>query len=52
MARCRRPSPPIFFGSGYVEQNVWWRQGFTVPVINLIIWLGIGGVWWKIIGFW
>ena len=43
---------PIFFGAGYVEQNIWWKHGFLISIINLLIWVGIGGAWWKIIGLW
>lgn len=43
---------PIFFGSGYVEQGTWWKLGFLVSIINLIIWVGIGSIWWKILGLW
>jgi len=45
-------SAPIYFGAGYITQSTWWKQGFIVSVINLIIWLGIGGVWWKVLGLW
>ncbi|MGD2170305.1 MAG: anion permease [Chlamydiota bacterium] len=43
---------PILFGSGYVSVGAWWRLGFIMSIVNLIIWLGLGGVWWKVIGFW
>lgn len=43
---------PILFNSGYVPQNTWWRLGFMSSVVNLIIWLGIGSVWWKVLGLW
>jgi DASS family divalent anion:Na+ symporter len=43
---------PVFFGSGYVELNTWWRLGFMISVVNIIVWVGIGGVWWKILGLW
>ena len=43
---------PIFFGAGYVTQSDWWRLGFIMTTINLVIWLGIGSVWWKVIGLW
>lgn len=43
---------PIFFGAGYLDQNVWWRYGFIISWLNLIIWVGIGGAWWKVIGLW
>ena len=43
---------PILFGSGYVELPTWWTMGAIASVINIVIWLGIGGLWWKIIGLW
>ncbi|MHC1759100.1 MAG: anion permease [Negativicutes bacterium] len=43
---------PIFFGAGYVSQGKWWTYGFIMSVINLIIWVGIGSIWWKVIGLW
>jgi DASS family divalent anion:Na+ symporter len=43
-------SAPVYFGSGYVSQGVWWRLGFIISVINIVVWLGIGPLWWKLIG--
>jgi len=43
---------PVLFGTGYVEIGAWWRIGFLVSVLNLVIWIGIGGVWWKLLGLW
>jgi len=43
---------PIYFGAGYVDQGTWWKMGFALSVVHLIVWLGIGGVWWKLIGLW
>jgi len=43
---------PIYFGAGYIEQGTWWRIGFMVSVVNVIIWLGLGLVWWKALGWW
>ena len=45
-------SAPVYFGAGYVRQGDWWRLGFRISVINLIIWMGAGSVWWKIVGIW
>jgi DASS family divalent anion:Na+ symporter len=45
-------SAPVFFGAGYVRQGEWWRLGFLISLVNLIIWLGIGPVWWKAVGIW
>lgn len=43
---------PIYFGTGFIEQKDWWRIGFTSSVLNFLIWIGIGAVWWKVIGLW
>lgn len=43
---------PVLFGSGYVDVGNWWKMGFIISLINIVIWLGVGGVWWKIIGVW
>ena len=45
-------SAPIFFGAGYVTQGTWWRIGFLISVLNISIWLGVGMVWWKVLGWW
>ena len=45
-------SAPVFFGAGYVRQGEWWRLGFVISLVNLAIWLGIGPVWWKVVGIW
>ena len=43
---------PVYFGSGYVPQKTWWTIGFGVSLMHIVIWLGIGGAWWKFLGYW
>jgi len=43
---------PIYFGSGYVDQGTWWKLGFAASVVNMVIWVGVGGLWWKVLGLW
>ena len=43
---------PVLFGTGYVETGAWWRIGFLVSVLNIVIWIGAGGLWWKALGLW
>ncbi|MDQ0200645.1 anion permease [Neobacillus ginsengisoli] len=43
---------PVFFGSGYVTQNKWWSLGFLISIIHIVVWIGIGGLWWKLLGLW
>lgn len=41
---------PIWFSSGFVDQNSWWRNGFICTAINIFIFLGVGAIWWKVLG--
>lgn len=43
---------PIFFGAGYVKMKTWWRLGFLISIVTIVVWIGIGGFWWKILGLW
>ncbi|MQM08585.1 hypothetical protein Taro_041435 [Colocasia esculenta] len=45
-------SAPVFYGANYVPLGTWWGYGFLVSVVNMLIWLGVGGFWWKTIGLW
>jgi divalent anion:Na+ symporter, DASS family len=45
-------SAPVYFNAGYVRQSDWWRVGFLISLVNLVIWLGIGMLWWKVVGLW
>ncbi|RWW50792.1 hypothetical protein BHE74_00042914 [Ensete ventricosum] len=45
-------SAPVFYGANYVPLAKWWSYGFVISVVNIIIWLGLGGFWWKTIGLW
>ena len=45
-------SAPVYFGAGYVSQATWWKVGFIVSLVNIVFWLGVGSLWWKLLGFW
>ena len=45
-------SAPVYFGTGYVSQKTWWKVGFLLSLVNVAIWLGVGLVWWKLLGWW
>ncbi|XP_072981817.1 dicarboxylate transporter 1, chloroplastic [Typha latifolia] len=45
-------SAPVFYGANYVPLSKWWGYGFIVSIVNILIWLGVGGFWWKTIGLW
>jgi divalent anion:Na+ symporter, DASS family len=43
---------PIWFGAGYVKQRTWWWLGLIVSVVNILIWVTVGFMWWKLLGWW
>jgi divalent anion:Na+ symporter, DASS family len=43
---------PLFYGSGYIEIKDWWRIGFILSLANILIWIGLGSFWWKLLGLW
>ncbi|MGJ8647777.1 MAG: anion permease [Marinomonas colpomeniae] len=43
---------PIIFGSGYVSMENWWVMGFIMSIVNLTVWGVVGGLWWKVLGYW
>jgi DASS family divalent anion:Na+ symporter len=45
-------SAPVYFGVGYIDQSTWWKIGFLMSLVILAVWLGIGMLWWKLIGYW
>lgn len=42
---------PVIFSSGYVSMPKWWLVGFIMSISNLIIFIVIGGIWWKVLGY-
>ena len=43
---------PVLFNSGYVDQRTWWKLGLIISFINIVIWMGAGFLWWKVLGLW
>lgn len=42
---------PVIFGSGYSTLPEWWRVGFVMSVVNMTVWVAVGAVWWKMLGY-
>ncbi|AKG08100.1 C4-dicarboxylate ABC transporter [Moraxella bovoculi] len=42
---------PVIFGSGYVTLGEWWKVGFVMSVVNLVVWIAVGLVWWKVLSY-
>lgn len=45
-------SASAMFGSGFIDQKDWWKMNFILGIVYLIIWIGFGSLWMKIIGLW
>ena len=43
---------PILFGAGYVSQGMWWKLGLMASVPNILLFGLLGGLWWKLLGWW
>jgi DASS family divalent anion:Na+ symporter len=43
---------PIIFNSGYTTLGQWWWAGLVMSVVNLVVWLVVGGAWWYFLGYW
>ncbi|RRD55982.1 DASS family sodium-coupled anion symporter [Comamonadaceae bacterium OH2545_COT-014] len=43
---------PVIFGSGYTTLGEWWKAGFVMSVVLVIVWVVVGGAWWKVLGYW
>lgn len=43
---------PILFGTHYLTVGQWWKMGFYASLVNIAIWMVVGGLWWKILGLW
>ncbi len=42
---------PIIFGSGYTSLNEWWIAGAVMSVVNILILVVVGILWWKMLGY-
>ncbi|MFC3902920.1 divalent anion:Na+ symporter, DASS family [Acinetobacter marinus] len=42
---------PVIYNSGYTTMGEWWIIGAIMSVVNLMIWIGSGLIWWKVLGY-
>ncbi|WP_227430851.1 DASS family sodium-coupled anion symporter [Psychrobacter sp. I-STPA6b] len=42
---------PVIYNSGYTTLGEWWIVGAIMSVVNMIVWIGSGLIWWKILGY-
>ncbi|MCH9612794.1 MAG: putative malate transporter YflS [Chlamydiia bacterium] len=41
---------PILFAAGYVPIGKWWQLGLLMSLINIVIWVVVGSLWWTFLG--
>lgn len=41
---------PIFFGANFMGQGEWWKIGFVVTMMHIVVWMGVGLPVMKILG--
>ena len=42
----------IYYGLGYEKASRWFQIGFILSLSHIVIWLGVGFPWWKLLGWW
>lgn len=52
MKRCERRDTGCPSELVLVSQADWYKYGFILSFVYLGVWLGIGSVWWKVLGLW
>ena len=45
-------SAPVIYGSNYVTMTEWWKAGFIMSVLEILIFGTVGILWWKVLGYW
>lgn len=43
---------PIYYDTGYMNVQKWWKTGFWFSLLNMAIWASAGAIWWKILNLW
>lgn len=43
---------PMFYAQQYTSLEMWWKIGFIVSLVNILIWSTLGFGWWKLIRIW
>lgn len=42
----------IYYSLGHNTSQQWFRIGFIISLVHITIWLGVGLLWWKVLGWW
>lgn len=42
---------PVIFGTNYITLKRWWGVGFVISVVDMLVMISVGLIWWKFLGF-
>ncbi|EDG2012788.1 anion permease [Campylobacter coli] len=42
---------PVIFGTGCVTLKKWWSTGFVISIVDIVVMIAVGLIWWKFLGF-
>ncbi len=42
----------LYFGLGHVSAGTWFRVGFLVSLLHMAVWIPVGLLWWRLLGWW
>jgi DASS family divalent anion:Na+ symporter len=45
-------SASIYYSAGYFGTKEWFKVGGVVATCNFILWIVVGGIWWRFLGWW
>lgn len=43
---------PALLAAGYTDLKLWWRVGLIFSFLHILVWGGIGSLWWHFLGYW
>ena len=45
--------PMVIYSSlGYAPTRVWFGVGAVLSLFHVLVWMGLGPLWWKLLGWW
>lgn len=45
-------APTLLFAQGFFTVREWWTKNLIMSIPNLLIWVGLGSLWMKLLGAW
>lgn len=52
LTHCATGTSPVIFGSGHTTLAGWWKAGFAMSVVLVVVRVVVGAAWWRLLGYW